>query len=84
MRFEGIDDHFVVKVLYKQLSLGRVSESHAICMMTHEFQCTNKQQQTYVFSSLYRSPIIKMFISKRFANFYADYIWRNTSCTNEL
>ena len=33
MRFEGVDDNFVVKVLYKQLSLGRVGESHAIRMM---------------------------------------------------
>ena len=33
MRFAGIDDNFVVKVLYKQLSLGRVGESHTIRMM---------------------------------------------------
>ena len=33
MKFEGIDNNFVVKVLYKQLSLSRVGESHAIHMM---------------------------------------------------
>ena len=33
MRFEGVDNNFVVKVLYKQLSLSRVGESHAIRMM---------------------------------------------------
>ena len=32
MRFEGVDNSFVVKVLYKQLSLSRVGESHAIRM----------------------------------------------------
>ena len=33
VRFEGVDNNFVVKVLYKQLSLSRVGESHAIRMM---------------------------------------------------
>ena len=33
MRFEGIDDNFVDKALYIQLSLVRVGESHVIRMM---------------------------------------------------
>ena len=33
MRFEGVDNNFVVKVLYKQLRLSREGESHAIRMM---------------------------------------------------
>ena len=33
MRFKGVDNNFVVKVLYKQLSLSRVGKSHAIHMM---------------------------------------------------
>ena len=33
VRFEGVDNNFVVKVLYKQLSLSRVGESHTIRMM---------------------------------------------------
>ena len=77
MRFEGIDGNFVVKMLYEQLSLDRVGESHAIRMMISNI-CL------YVFSSLYGSPIVKMFLSERFAYFIADYIWRDTSHTNEL
>ena len=50
MRFEGVDENFVVKVLYKQLSQHGVGELHAIRMIISGIsntrtQFTNKQQQ---------------------------------------